>query len=213
MFSEDFVALTPNNFFALRCDCLYRAPKSQGSLGDAHLLPSFEDLCNEEPFASVAMGWNEEGLFFDVYVDKPVERTFYPSIDKGDGVELFIDTRDIKSTGFNTRFCHHFFFLPQPIDGHEKGEITHFRTEDQHELCDPKDLKVRCHATPHSYHLNIFLPSHCLVGYDPAQFDRLGFTYRIHRVGGGAQHFSVSSEDYAIDAQPSLWSSVQLVNN
>lgn len=62
-----------------------------------------------------------------------------------------------------------------------------------------------------SYTLNIFIPNHCLYGYDPAQFGRLGFTYRVNQSEGFAQHFSVVSEDYQIDQQPSLWGTLRLV--
>lgn len=59
--------------------------------------------------------------------------------------------------------------------------------------------------------MKIFIPSQCLYGYDPKQFDRLGFTYRINRAGGQPQHFSVISQEYQIDQQPSLWGSIKLV--
>jgi hypothetical protein len=209
MFNDNTFSITPVNFFSLRCKCHYWNGK--GALDKKHRLPSTATLCSEEPFAEVSMGWNEEGIAIQVEVDKAVDQSFYPAIERGDAVELFIDTRDLKSASFNTRFCHHFFFLPEAVDGKTAGEITRFRTEDSHPLCPAADLRVTTHAKRSSYTLNIFLPAHCLVGYDPDQFDRLGFTYRIHRVGGDPQHFSVSSSEYAIDQQPSLWSSVELV--
>jgi hypothetical protein len=58
--------------------------------------------------------------------------------------------------------------------------------------------------------MKIFIPSQALYGYDVKQFDRLGFTYRINRTGGKPQHFSVNSQDYQIEQQPSLWSSISL---
>lgn len=210
---EDFIALTPVNFFQINFDChpvgerfphLVAPPKK-------YILPDLSDLCSEPHFAKVAMGWNKEGLEFLVESGKPVRHCTYPDITRGDSCEIFIDTRDVKSAGFNTRFCHHFFFLPEAVEGHHAGEITRFRTEDVHELCDPKELKVKAHIKPNAYILNIFIPAQCLYGYDPEQFDRIGFTYRINRPEGPAQHFSVITEDYQIDQQPSLWSSVNLV--
>ena len=122
-----------------------------------------------------------------------------------------IDTRDLKSAGFNTRFCHHFYFLAQAVEGQQAGEITHFRTEDRHPLCDSQALECQIKSSSKDYILQIFIPSQCLYGYDPKQFDRLGFTYRINRVGGHPQHFTVVSEEYQIDQQPSLWGSLRLV--
>jgi hypothetical protein len=61
------------------------------------------------------------------------------------------------------------------------------------------------------YQMKIFIPTECLYGYDPKQFDRLGLTYRMNRHQGEPQHFAVVSPDYQIDQQPSLWGSLKLV--
>ena len=176
-----------------------------------YFLPDLSDLCSEPSFARAALGWNKDGLELFLEADKPVRHCHYPDVTRGDSFEVFIDTRDVKTSGFNTRFCHHFFFLPEAVEGHQAGEITRFRTEDIHELCDPKDLKIKANLQNRSYTLNIFIPAQCLYGYDPEQFDRMGFTYRVNRPDGPAQHFAVITEDYQIDQQPSLWSSIKLV--
>lgn len=215
---EEFVPITPVNFFQLSADCRhlpcekgYSFPCLKERNADNYLLPDTSRLCAEDKFADVSVGWHEEGLEFYVDVDSPFLRAFYPAVDLGDSVEIFIDTRDVKTAGFNTRFCHHFFFLAEGVEGHLSGEITRFRTEDTHPLCDSNELKMKSLVRPSSYTMNIFIPSHCLYGYDPAQFNRLGFSYRINRSEGFPQHFSVVSEDFAIDQQPSLWASLKLV--
>lgn len=210
---DDFVALTPINFFQLNIDCHQVGSPFPRLVSPSkkYYLPDLSDLSSEPSFAKVAMGWNREGLELLLETGKPVRHCHYPDVSRGDSFEVFIDTRDVKTAGFNTRFCHHFFFLPEAVEGHHAGEITRFRTEDVHELCDPKELKVKAHLKANNYSLNIFIPAQCLYGYDPEQFDRLGFTYRVNRPDGPAQHFSVSTEDYQIDQQPSLWSSINLV--
>jgi hypothetical protein len=102
--------------------------------------------------------------------------------------------------------------LPQAVEGTIKGEKTHFRTEDSHPLCDPQALYCQAQLRKNDYQMKIFIPSQCLYGYDPRQFNRLGFTYRINRHEGKSQHFSVISPDYQIDQQPSLWGSLILQN-
>lgn len=216
MFEETEIQLTPVSFFALGFDCRRLSNKVKGS--DPYPIPEMAKyalpdtgfLCHEWHFADVAMGWHEEGIGFQVKVSAPPHQSSYPSIERGDSVELFIDTRDLKSAGFNTRFCHHFFFLPQDVDGHIAGEITHFRTEDTHPLCETSDLYVKTKADSKEYVMKIFIPAKCLHGYDPKQFDRIGFTYRINRYGGAPQHFAVVSNEYPVDQQPSLWSSLSL---
>ncbi len=208
--SEDYATLSPVTFFQIGFDCSYYDGK--GKLASPkYLVPSTSMLCAEDHFAAVHMGWNPEGISLLVKVHNPIVECHYPDIFRGDSAELFFDTRDVKTSGYNTRFCHHFFFLPEAVEGHQAGEITRFRTEDMHELCDPKELSVQTSSTPQNYQLNIFIPSHCLQGYDPDQFDRIGFTYRINRRSGRSQHFSVVTEDFQLEQQPSLWSSVKLV--
>lgn len=216
-FSEEFIPLTPVNFFQISADCPYlsrskdqKFPNITKVQAQKMLLPDTSELCSEESFAEVSLGWNEEGLEFFIRVNRPFKRAFYPEVERGDSVELFIDTRDVKTSGFNTRFCHHFFFLAEGVEGHFAGEITKFRTEDVHPLCDSSELKVKSLVQSSGYVLNIFIPSHCLNGYDPEQFNRLGFSYRINQADGFPQHFTVVSEDFPIEQQPSLWGSLKL---
>lgn len=209
MFDENVVALNPVNFFQISFDCPHKGVKDKFSPKNA--LPDTSSLCNEDSFAQVYLGWNLEGIEAQVTIREAYTQSVFPDVTAGDSVELFIDTRDVKTSGFNTRFCHHFFFLPEAVDGRIAGEMTRFRTEDTHELCDPSELKVSAQLKANSYVLQIFIPSSCLHGYDPEQFSRIGFAYRINRAQGSSQHFSVVTEDYQLEQQPSLWSSVKLV--
>lgn len=204
MLEDSFIPLRPVNFVEIKWDC---PQKGKGALSK---MPDTSPLTGEEHFAKVYMGWEEAGLHFKVDVDSPFEDVFYPEVTRGDSVELFIDTRDVKTSSFNTKFCHHFFFLPQEIQGLKAGELTHFRTEDAHERCNPLDLHLTSEINTKGYHLQIFIPSHCLHGYDPVSFDRLGFNYRINRLGKPKQHFSAVTDEYAIENQPALWGSIKL---
>lgn len=213
---QEITPVTPVNFFQISVDLLY-LEGGENSLPmtsknrSGFLLPDMGTLCAEESFAEISMGWSESGLAFFFKVKHPIERIFYPEIDRGDSIEVFIDTRDVKTSGYNTRFCHHFFFLPEPMEGVQAGEITHFRTDDRHELCDREQLRVKTERKSVGYELRAWIPKECLVGYDPDQFQRLGFTYRINRNYWASQHFSVISDDYRLEEQPSLWSQLRLV--
>lgn len=211
--ADKALKLMPISLFAVSLNChrVQDSAKEPLSLPPRYELPSLAALSAEETFAIVALGWSVNGIYATVTVEKEVEKCLYPELRDGDSVELFIDTRDSKSSGFNNRFCHHFYFMPQEVNGHTAGEITRFRTEDVHEWCDSRDLKVSSHVHKKYYRLDIWIPAHCLHGYDPEQFDRIGFTYRINRPGDESQHFAVSSHDYSVDQQPSLWASVRLV--
>lgn len=216
-FSEEFAPITPINFFQLTADCHYLSyPNEQGfplltkQRAQKFLMPDVSFLCGEELFAEISLGWHEEGLEAYIRIKQPFQRAYYPDVERGDSIELFIDTRDVKTAGFNHRFCHHFFALAEGIEGHSAGEITRFRTEDTHPLCDPNDLKVKSLTSKTEHSLNLFIPGHCLHGYDPSQFDRIGFAYRINRANGFPQHLSVVTEDFPIEQQPALWASLKL---
>lgn len=209
MFEKKIETLNPVHFFAISLDCQYLGadlfPYSK-----KYLLPLTDKLTGEYSFANISIGWQEKGIGLNILVKESAVHSRFPDIDQGDSVELFFDTRDLKTAGFNTRFCHHFFFLPQSVEGTSCGEKTHFRTEDSHPLCDASLLICETVLKKNEYQIKIFIPSECLYGYDVNQFDRLGFTYRINRAHGNSQHFSVMTQDYQIDQQPSLWASLNL---
>ena len=211
---DSFIPLAPVHFFEIGASLHYlkKGKESLLETNKTYLLPSTSFLCGEAPFADVAMGWNEEGIHAWVNVKKPFEKVVYPNVQAGDSIHFFFDTRDVKTSGWNTRFCHHFFFLPESFEGTQAGEITRFRGEDQHELCPGDLLKVTSKILRTGYVLKIFIPENCLVGYDPSQFKRLGFSYQILGPKGLCQHFSALSGEYPIEQLPSLWSSLQLVD-
>lgn len=213
MISSDRFSINPIHFFTVSSECNPIRKKEDVPPHKSHRLPLTTQLTRDPSFAEVAVGWHEEGLAFNIDVNETPLESCFPDVDLGDAVELFIDTRDLKTSGFNTRFCHHFFFLPQLVDGVNKGEKTHFRTEDSHPLCDPQLLHCEVKSKKGGYQMQIFVPTECLFGYDPKQFDRVGFTYRISTRGKKRQHFSAVSSDYQIDQQPSLWGSLKLLTS
>jgi len=199
--------LLPVDFFSVGLD-LHGV--DQKGLKKKHNLPHFKPLLDEIAFADVAIGWTLDGIVCRVDVGTSFKDCQFPDYRRGDSVELFIDTRDGKASGFVTRFCHHFVFLPKEVDGIQKQEVTHFRAEERHELCDAEKLLAHTEFGNSSYQLDIFIPSECLHGYDPTSFERLGFAYRINRAHGKAQHFCLSSRSVQIEQQPSLWSSMEM---
>lgn len=196
------------DFFTITHD-LYEVDEKKG-LQKKHRLAEFSKFLAEDSFVKSQMGWNKKGLCFAFDIDKPFEDSFYPDFRKGDSIELFIDTRDLKSAGFITRFCHHFVAFPKPIEEIYAREVTTFRTDDRHDLCDPSQIKVASEFRKKGYHIEINLLSECLYGYDPSSFERLGFTFRINAMGMDPNHFVVSSEYVGIEQHPNRWASMQM---
>jgi hypothetical protein len=199
---EEIPSLSPVQFFALSWDCPYVKEKLN-AVSD-YRLPSTAELLGEEEFADIYLGWSEEKISVEIQARGRTD---------GDSVELFFDTRDLKTRARATKFCHHFIFTPDEKEGFFGREITRFRNEEIHRLCDPAMLSVEAESGESSYTLRIEIPASCLHGYDSHQFERLGFTYRINRGGNPAQHFAVSSEEFAIEQQPSLWATLKLIGS
>lgn len=202
---ETLPSIPPLQLFAITADL-----KKGKELKKGHLLPDFSEYLAEVHFADLLMGWSEEGLTLRAEVHKAFEEAHYPDFQKGDALEFFFDTRNLKTAGFPTRFCHHFLILPKEVQGVQVQELSSFRTEDSHPLCDPGDIFVETEFTSRSYQVKAHFPAHVLHGYEPVSFDQLGFTYRFHRPKGPPQHFAVSSHFYKIEQSPSLWGSLIL---
>jgi hypothetical protein len=205
---DDLPSLSPVQFFGISADCHY----IRGSWKpDKHyLLPSTSDLLAEEPFADVYVGWNGEKFACLIHAKVPFQKIDEGDFRKGDSIELFLDTRDLKTKGAVSRFCHHFVFFPVQVQNFYGREVTRFRSDDTHRLCHPEDLQVIPQIDANSYRMLIEIPSHCLHGYEPLSFSRLGFTYKINRTDGPSQHFAVSSEEYVIEQHPSTWGTLKL---
>lgn len=208
-------SIEPVNFFQFSLDLYHFVAEPFSSIGkrlcqDRYRLPDLASLSGTVSFADVYMGWSLEGIAVHAMIHEPFRRCSYPDVARGDALEIFVDTRDVKTSGFNTRYCHHFFCLPEAIDGHQAGELTHFRTEDAHDWCSADELISKATLHQDSYSLTLFIPSNCLTGYDPEHFDRLGFNYKVNRAAGEAQNFSASSREFQIEQQPSLWASLKL---
>src|SRR6185437_5337543 len=119
MLDEDSMSLAPINFFQISADCRGLNGSPFPSLTsrnyEKYLLPNTSVLCAEDHFADIALGWHSDGIEVFAYIKTTFQQAYYPDVSRGDSVELFIDTRDVKTSGFNTRFCHHFFFLPEAV--------------------------------------------------------------------------------------------------
>ncbi|MDE3046631.1 MAG: hypothetical protein KGJ02_08345 [Verrucomicrobiota bacterium] len=206
---EELPSLCPVQFFGVSADCLF-LPRGAMRADKRFLLPSTSELLDEDSFADLYVAWNFDKFSFLVDVHVPFQKVD-DDVRKGDSIELFFDTRDLKSKGVVSRFCHHFVFYPAQIHGFYGREVTRFRNEDVHRLCHPEDLTVSPKILDNGYRLEIEIPAHCLTGFDPMSFPRIGFTYRINRAEGPPQHFAVSSNEYAIEQYPAMWGTLKLV--
>ena len=206
--------IAPVHFFALSFECARFAPEDPlpSLFTKRYLVPDTSFLCVEERFAEVYMGWNEEELILGLRVPGPYDSPAYPRLQEGDCFEAFINTRTATAPGSPNRFCHHFYLLGRSVEGRQAAEITRFRTDDAHPLCDESQLKVDSQKSGRHHQIVLKIPALCLVGYEPDAYGQIGFTYRVNRASAPPQHFAACTKDFSFDAHPALWAHVRLVS-
>jgi hypothetical protein len=215
--------LIPNRFLFRVCyPCRYVAelPCEGGDelldLPDSCRLDGFSDMDERRPFADLRMAWNEGGLAVQVEVrgkEQPaVGDAARPRL--SDGVTVWIDTRDARTSHRASRYCHQYHFLPSG-GGPDKDEPVFVQSKINRAMQDAPLVGVG--AVPFQfvrrsggYRLEAFLPAAVLNGFDPEQNPRMGVQILVHDQELGEQSLSVSG-DFPAAEDPSLWSVLELV--
>lgn len=209
---EGIPSLLPLHFFDLVFEAKHFAlSKRRCKLSKEYLLNSTGTYFAEKDSPDFYFAWNEKGLIIQVEILAENLEIFPSEFRRGDSIELFFDTRNLKSQGYISKFCHQFVIFPEIVDGFHAKEVTRFRNEDMHILASPNDFDVNVEVGKDFYFVDIFIPSKCLHGFDPSRFDKLGFTYRVNRRGKDPLHFSVSSIELSIERNPYFWATANLI--
>lgn len=172
-------------------------------------LPNTQIASDQEIFGDIIMGWNPQGIYLIIQVHKPFENSSSLETSKGDGIEIFIDTRDQKSSSI-TKFCHHFIFLPAAMDNILAKEVTQFSVENTRKLANSQDFLNNVTFGKKGYQMEICILASALYGFNPIDINTLGFTYLLHRSSGSSQYFSCSSKEFKVEKSPALWASGNL---
>ena len=211
--------LLPKRFlFSFAVPCLYRdslwTAKGAG-LENKYRLVDFEELDGGTARADVRMAWSEAGLVFSVSLggkkQPPWCRTTRP--EDSDGVQLWIDTRDVHNVHRAGRFCHRFLFMPVGGGSRADKPVAQWlpinRAREQPGAIPEGALKTRCKKRADGYLLEGLIAAEALTGFDPQEHPRLGFTYAVIDRELGEQTLGVGAPmPYRTD--PSLWGTLQL---
>jgi len=179
-------------------------------------IENFAAMDERKDFADVRLAWNEFGLAFQVEVHGKEElpKGNSSQLRGSDGVTLWIDTRDARTSHRASRYCHQFHFLPSG-GGPDQDEPVFSQAKINRALqdallCNPSSVPFRSARTRHGYLVEAFLPAAVLNGFDPEQNPRLGFYYVVKDAELGEQVLSVGA-DFPYWEDPSLWSVLELV--
>lgn len=174
-------------------------------------------LDGQEEFAELRMCWNAQGLGIQATIKGKKQP---PEGDQtrprsSDGITLWIDTRDSRSSHRATRYCHQFHFLasgagPDREDACFVQSKIHRALQDA-PFCNPSEIMFRCNTEPGGYFMEAFLPAQALAGYDSEECPRLGFCIQVHDRELGNQIYD-STLDFPFSEDPSLWSQLILVH-
>jgi hypothetical protein len=216
------MALLPYRFLVrVSYPCRYR--KDMPREGDQLLdlpeecrIDNFAAADAQRNFADVRLAWNELGLGLQVEVRGKQE---LPQGDAArargsDGVTVWLDTRDARTSHRASRYCHQFYALPtgggpehdEPVFGQAKIN----RALHDAPLCEAAAVPFRCRRTRGGFLAEVFLAAVVLNGFDPEQNPRLGFYYAVRDAELGDQVLSVGT-DFPYWEDPSLWSVLELV--
>lgn len=215
------MSLIPNRFLVrLAHACPY--VKAMPSEADDHLLDfpdtarihNYGELDGRKNYADLRLAWNDFGLGIQLVVKGKEQEPTGDTPRSTDGLTLWIDTRDARTSHRASRYCHQFHFLAAG-GGAEKDEPYFTQTKINRALQDapfanPSDVLFRFHTIRGGYRLEAFLPTAALSGYDPEQHSRLGLYYVVRDQELGDQFLAVGW-DFPFTDDPSLWDVLELV--
>jgi len=216
------MSLIPHRFL-LRIAHSCRYAKAMPLTDDARLLElpaeyridNFAAIDEQKNFAEVCIAWNEFGVGLQVEVrgkqQLPVGNADRPR--GSDGVTLWLDTRDARTSHRASRFCHQFHFLATGA-GAEHDEPAFVQAKINRALEDApfapaNRVPFKIQSRKGGYLLEAFLPASVLNGYDPDEHRRLGFFYAVRDDELGEQLLSVTPA-FPYWEDPSLWSVLDL---
>ena len=212
--------LLPQRFpFRFSAPCQYRQPlwKASGAgLDEKYRLVNLAELDDRPPIAAVSAAWSEAGLVFAVSVSGKKQPVWCRGSrpEDSDGLQLWIDTRDVHNVHRASRFCHRFIFLPsgggRKLDEAFGQALPINRAREPARPVAAGLLQARCQTRADGYRLECFVPAEAMMGYEPAEHPRLGFTYAVIDRELGEQTFSIG-HPMPYDEDPSLWATLELV--
>lgn len=219
MASEPSLELVSPNLLFRYLIPLHKAPRAWSlegwSLGKDFRLPCFGAFEGQPPFANVSAAWTEEGIAFEVEVrgKKHPVKCQATRLLESDGIQVWIDTRNMQSVQRATRFCHWFAYLPSG-GGARQSQPWGTMLKINRAKEDAKTFSMfQSHAASQvksdGYRLTFLIPANALTGWNSDEHRRLGLCYAVvdHELG-----WQTLAADFRwpIAENPSLWHTVEL---
>ena len=184
-------SLLPQRFpFRFSAPCFYRDPlwkANAAGLDEKHRLVNLAELDDRPAIAEVSVAWSEAGLLLVVLVGgkkQPVWcRASRP--EDSDGLQVWIDTRDVHNVHRAGRFCHRFIFLPsgggRKLDEAFGQSLPINRAREPARPVAAGLLQARCQLRADGYRLACFIPAEAMTGLRAGRASSAGLHLRRDR--------------------------------
>jgi len=212
MFAKSFL-------YRFRFPCKYAAAGSV--LDETYQLPNVDHLegsgvHNRLPY-NFFIGWNEAGLLFSLIVSEKKQSLWCRSTqpDESDGIQICLDTRDIKDIHRASRFCHRLLFMPIG-SGRDQTQpqavwLPIHRAREHPNSIDLSQIRMQSKVSAAGYRLDVFLPGKTLTGFDPTEHPNLGFHFALKDREYGDSYF-LAAPPLPHDQDPSLWGTLTMTS-
>ena len=187
-------------------------------MDESYRLTNLAELEGMARSADFRMAWSETGLAFRAQMfgkrQPPWCRANRP--EDSDGVQVWIDTRDVHNVHRAGRFCHRFLFMPagggNRLDQPVAQWLPIHRAKEHPRAIAQGQVRLRSEKLADGYVLEAMLAAEALTGFDPQEHPRLGFTYAITDRELGELTFSAGTP-MPYQEDPSLWATLELVRS
>ena len=162
------------------------------------------------------LAWNTNGLGISYVVSGKQQRpvTAHPERPaEGDGLQIWIDTRNTQTIHRANRFCHQFCLLP--VGDSKSGarprvhQLPIARAAEDAPQHDPDRFRIWSEVTSRGYALEAWLPADVLNGFDVEVCSQLGFSCVLRDAELGEHSLTVGTE-FPVATDPSLWQTLDL---
>ena len=216
------MTLVPPSFLlrvSYPCRFLAQMPRSDDDrlldLPDEHRLENFAAMDGRPSFADLRLAWNDAGLGLQLEVrgkdQQPQGDASRPRA--SDGLTVWLDTRDARTSHRASRYCLQFHFLPTgggpDHDEPAFSQSAIHRALQDAPTCSTADMALRSRVKKTGYLIEAFLPAAVLNGFDPEQNPRLGFFFAVRDAELG-DHLLSGSAEFPYWEDPTLWSVLEL---
>ena len=163
------------------------------------------------------IAWSPRGLVVSTVVSgrRRVARRAPTESDATDSLRLCLDTRDVKEARRAGRFCHKFLFYPfvgKSDDAERPSAIWApiNRAKESPSPVDVGEFRLASERRVDGFAFSAAIPASALTGFDPTDFRRLGLHFSQRDEERGAFDLQLG-EPFPIEDDPSLWTSLELV--